>query len=316
MGSLCCRQRDAEARNLALNENSNATRRKKRSRKRRKGGPTMYAASRGQSSDSVSKRSQKNYSAGYRYDDVTFDEYSDDSENESENDDNDNDCEQDDGDSVLLRKAAERRHYRRRHRHKRKRSASGIAASPSASSITQSIDACSGWRRVERGWAEGHKTVNEYVLIKTIGRGTSGKVKLAMNVNDGAFYALKVLNKRLLERKRTVGLNNAWSDVMREIAIMGRLNHRNVVRLLEVMNDADGGMVYLVMELMEGGPLQGTELEDGAVGDDTLARRYFCDIVAGLRYLHSVGVLHRDLKVCRSENKRGGRKRVETNQPF
>src|SRR3989338_3828515 len=69
---------------------------------------------------------------------------------------------------------------------------------------------------------EGHKEVNEFTLIKTIGKGTYGKVKLVLNRNDGNFYAIKMLNKRLLQRKRTVGMNNAWSDVLREVAIMRR----------------------------------------------------------------------------------------------
>ena len=69
---------------------------------------------------------------------------------------------------------------------------------------------------------EGYAEVNEFTLIKTIGKGTYGKVKLALNRNDGFFYAIKMLNKRLLQRKRTVGMNNAWSDVLKEVSIMRR----------------------------------------------------------------------------------------------
>lgn len=57
-------------------------------------------------------------------------------------------------------------------------------------------------------------------------------------------------------RKRRQGLGTALDDVMREIAIMRRLNHPHVVNLYEVINDPNEDRLFLVMEYMENGAVQ------------------------------------------------------------
>jgi hypothetical protein len=76
---------------------------------------------------------------------------------------------------------------------------------PSTSSSLEPKDT----RKVKR-WrdAEGNKIVNEYVIIKTLGSGSYGKVKLCINTENNDFYALKICHKGILKRRKS-GLSSA-----------------------------------------------------------------------------------------------------------
>lgn len=144
---------------------------------------------------------------------------------------------------------------------------------------------------------DGYKWINDYILLKTIGRGTYGKVKLGLHSKDGTRVAVKICNKFLLSKKKKGGLGSAslLEDVRREIAIMKNLDHPNVVRLYEVIDDPTNDKLYLVIEYVPGGALMGDVIRCNPMSE-ARARRYFRDVVAGLEYLHAVGVIHRDVK--------------------
>lgn len=144
---------------------------------------------------------------------------------------------------------------------------------------------------------DGNMMINNYTLLHTIGSGGYGKVKLATDPSNRA-YAIKIINKSLLSRIKQQGGGNALQNVQREIAILKRLRHPNIVRLFEVIDDEENGKLFLVMEAIENGPIV-TMNDDGSTSvvlEESQARHYMFDIVHGLEYLHSQGVVHHDIK--------------------
>ena len=95
----------------------------------------------------------------------------------------------------------------------------------------------------------GCKTINHYSIISEIGRGTHGKVKLGVDNASGERVAIKIV-ERSQGRPRLGRRGDADSEtkVRREIAILKKIRHDNVVRLLEVIDDARFKKVYLVLE--------------------------------------------------------------------
>ncbi|CAL8468719.1 g8259 [Coccomyxa elongata] len=162
---------------------------------------------------------------------------------------------------------------------------------------------------------KGCTFVNQYVVVKTLGEGAYGKVKLCLNSEDHNLYALKLVNKGHSQRPRlprrslsghssASGASAAYSSVpeereqqVAEISIMRNLCHPNIVRLMEVIDDARSNKVLLVMEYLEGGPVVLGEGHDGhSRMSEAIARKFFRDAVQGVDYLHSMGVAHGDIK--------------------
>ena len=86
---------------------------------------------------------------------------------------------------------------------------------------------------------QGVTFVNSYAIITTLGSGSFGEVKLALNTEDLEVYALKLISKsRRRNHRKSDKLHVAEAAVMREINVMKELSHPNLNRLVEVIGDA------------------------------------------------------------------------------
>ncbi|KAF7030799.1 hypothetical protein CFC21_042259 [Triticum aestivum] len=126
-----------------------------------------------------------------------------------------------------------------------------------------------------------------YKLGRLLGRGNFAKVYKAHNVSTGEVVAIKVFDKEAVRRSGTV------EQVKREVDVMRRVHHPNVVRLHEVM--ATRSRIYFVMEYASGGELF-ARLDQSTRFPEPVARRYFQQLVTAVEFCHSRGVYHRDLK--------------------
>ncbi|CAD8160099.1 unnamed protein product [Paramecium pentaurelia] len=131
------------------------------------------------------------------------------------------------------------------------------------------------------------KQVQNYVLDRTLGKGTFGKVKLGYHTICDEYVAVKILEKRKIE-------NDAdFIRVQREIAILHKVEHQNVIKLYEIIESETN--LYLVMEYAKGG-----ELFDYIVKKNQLselaATKYFIQLIDAVEYLHQQKIVHRDLK--------------------
>ncbi|CAK4468231.1 unnamed protein product [Aphanomyces euteiches] len=131
------------------------------------------------------------------------------------------------------------------------------------------------------------QVLGDYVLGKTIGRGTFGKVKIGMHLSTGEKVAVKILEKcRILE------IADA-ERVAREIKILKRNFHSNVIQLYQVIDTSEA--IYLVMEYIDGGEMFEYIVKHHRIREKE-AVYMFLQIVEALDYLHQNDVTHRDLK--------------------
>jgi len=148
-----------------------------------------------------------------------------------------------------------------------------------------------------------YQIINDYILLNTIGKGTTGKVKHCINISTGKEYAIKICNKKNSKKKRNLSKSN-YDELRREIQLMKNLNHSNIVRLYRVIDDPDSNFLYMVMEYMEGGSVMEAKL--GEPLSEDVAKAYFTGILDAVQYLHSMNIIHRDIKpakYCRNNTK-------------
>ena len=131
--------------------------------------------------------------------------------------------------------------------------------------------------------------VGQYLVGKTIGQGTFGKVKLGVHVGTGEKVAIKILEKKKIVEVADV------ERVSREILILKRVGavHDNVIRLYEVIDTPKA--IYLIMEYCSGGELFDFIVKHGKVKEKQ-ACNFFHQILNGVEYLHKCNIVHRDLK--------------------
>ena len=115
----------------------------------------------------------------------------------------------------------------------------------------------------------------------------------------GQFTAGANFNAPLLRRDSPQDLKEASAlDLIREeIAIMKKLNHPNLVSLIEVLDDPEEDSLYMVMEMCKNGVVMKIGLGERADPyDEEQCRYWFRDMILGTEYLHAQGIIHRDIK--------------------
>lgn len=84
--------------------------------------------------------------------------------------------------------------------------------------------------------------------------------------------------------------NNSLELIKEEIAIMKKLNHPNLVSLIEVLDDPEEDSLYMVMEMCKKGVVMQVGLEERADPyDEEQCRCWFRDMILGIEYRTSVG---------------------------
>ncbi|XP_039987104.1 calcium/calmodulin-dependent protein kinase kinase 1b [Xiphias gladius] len=167
-------------------------------------------------------------------------------------------------------------------------------------------------KRVSITDADDCVQLNQYKLKKEIGKGSYGVVRLAYNEDSEQYYAMKVVSKKklmrqcgFLRRLPPQGSNSQQQDpfpkamlpldrVYKEIAILKKLDHPNVVKLVEVLDDPDEDGLHMAFELMTKGPVMEVPKDDPFTEEQ--ACFYFRDVVLGIEYLHYHKIIHRDIK--------------------
>jgi serine/threonine protein kinase len=129
-------------------------------------------------------------------------------------------------------------------------------------------------------------TLGQYRILDVLGQGGMGQVFRAEHAMMGREVAVKVLPRA----KSTPDTEAAFR---REIRMLGRLDHPNLVRALDAGHD--GKVYYLVTELVDGVDLRKQVLKYGTL-DEVAAAAVVSQVARGLAYAHTEGLVHRDVK--------------------
>lgn len=134
-------------------------------------------------------------------------------------------------------------------------------------------------------------TFGKYEILRELGRGAMGVVYEARDPSNGVEVALKVMSPP--SRKSKDAEKRQFERFGRESRALSGLNHPNVVHLTE--RGEIGGRPYFCMELVRGSTLKERLHQQGPLSLPELVR-LAQELSSALDYIHSHGVVHRDVK--------------------
>jgi len=143
------------------------------------------------------------------------------------------------------------------------------------------------------------RMINDWVLGDTLGMGGYSKVKLGVHRKTGQKCALKIM---LADESGKIS-DSKKKQLVRELNVMKKVNHKNVIQLVEFDENAeypesDGRKtkcIVTVLEFASGGELFDFLMFTGCF-DEFASRSYFHQMIDGLEAMHKLGIAHRDLK--------------------
>ncbi|KAF9820578.1 hypothetical protein IEO21_01281 [Rhodonia placenta] len=143
------------------------------------------------------------------------------------------------------------------------------------------------------------KMIGLWKVGRTIGKGSSGRVRIARHTKTGQYAAVKIVSKNALLSSR-MSLHSLGDEaerilhsIEREIVIMKLIEHPNIMRLYDVWETSTE--LYLILEYVEGGELFDYLCNKGRLSTSE-ALGYFQQIITAVHYCHRFNIAHRDLK--------------------
>lgn len=140
-----------------------------------------------------------------------------------------------------------------------------------------------------------------FEILKSLGEGNTSKVYLARSLaNPNEHVAIKILKDEFLKRD-----HDSILSVHNEITILKNLDHAGIIRMVDY-GDAGQvvkpsgrvieGLVFIIMEFVQGGLLFDLCQTMGAMGEDA-GRFFLWQLIDSVEYMHTRHVVHRDLKL-------------------
>lgn len=156
--------------------------------------------------------------------------------------------------------------------------AAGGASSSSAGGVDEMENMLEGTEKVK---------LEDFELLKVLGRGSFGKVMQVRAKSDGNIYAMKILKKRAIIARNQVEHTRA------ERKILQSLQHPFLMTLRYAFQSKE--KLYFVLDYYQGGELF-FHLKNNRRFTEEVARIYVGEIALALGHLHSLQIIYRDLK--------------------
>ncbi|XP_068701948.1 serine/threonine-protein kinase PLK4-like [Montipora foliosa] len=130
-------------------------------------------------------------------------------------------------------------------------------------------------------------SIEDFQVLEVIGKGGFACVYRASCISTGQAVAIKMIDKKGM---RTSGL---VARVRNEVEIHCQLKHPSILELYNYFEDAN--YVYLILEMCHNGEVNRYLKKTGRPVSENQARHIMTQVVKGVLYLHSHGIIHRDL---------------------
>uniref|UniRef100_A0A8C5E4V2 Serine/threonine-protein kinase PLK4 n=1 Tax=Gouania willdenowi TaxID=441366 RepID=A0A8C5E4V2_GOUWI len=134
---------------------------------------------------------------------------------------------------------------------------------------------------------KGEKIKHDFKVLTLLGKGSFACVYRAKSVKTGLEVAIKTIDKKAMHKAGMV------QRVTNEVEIHCRLKHPSILELYNYFEDSN--YVYLVLEMCHNGEMSRYLKERKNPFMEDEARHFMHQIVKGMLYLHTHGILHRDL---------------------
>jgi serine/threonine protein kinase len=129
--------------------------------------------------------------------------------------------------------------------------------------------------------------IGKYIVTKQqIGRGAFSTIFKGYDSNNGNVFAVKEIS--------IAGKKKVEENVKKELNILKRLNHNNIVQIHDYFFDNTNKVIYIIMDYFKNGDL--SKFIKGKVLKEIYAKKYMSQLKAGLEYLYNNNIMHRDLK--------------------
>ncbi|KAE9400385.1 kinase-like protein [Gymnopus androsaceus JB14] len=134
---------------------------------------------------------------------------------------------------------------------------------------------------------DGEVSLFHFVLLRCVGKGAFGKVRVVQHKQTRDLYALKYINKTKCVKMKAV------ANVIQERRLLEEVDHPFIVNLRYAFQDDEN--CFFVLDLMLGGDLRFHLERLGSLQEDVV-KFYVAQLSSAVEFLHQSGIMHRDIK--------------------